>query len=313
MSSFFSSRNIDKVMEANSLDSLCDALLSCMDVLESRFTNRISFIERLQRALKEHAAFLKYAAPAVKILERPAPYVTILRDLDACLTYTAFKINACCNVIDLKDQLSELTDFFGCRISRPGTGVLSPSEANDILDMVQRKFRFADAVLQDKELDIYLINQSHLCYDSFLMTFKNLQTGRLADRWMIFSLSPCIPLPLCDPSYVFFHELGHVLYNTITERTGRTPHMFKELALAAGLSPAPGESALQLDENRLQEIFADLFSAAAMQGTKYWERNPYRIVLCDALLELLEVYFSATTSAFRWGTAVPGMEPVYLQ
>jgi hypothetical protein len=78
--------------------------------------------------------------------------------------------------------------------------------------------------------------------------------------------------------------MGHVLYNAVTSSGDGVPAMFGEIAFLLGL-PLNG------DVNCPEELFADLFSASSLKGTKYSSFNPFGNIINDGIYELLELYF----------------------
>jgi len=279
---------IGDVVSAASAKQMCEALDKCRDILRSRFANREGFMEQLQSSVKKQAAYYKYGAPAVKVLEQPAPNVFIYEDRMSYLVYSSFIINSCRGIRELDEQIAGIIDFFGNRITEPRTDMLSTCEINELLDIVQEKYGLIDTVTDGKELEIYAMNRSHVCYDSLLLTFKNTRTGTLLNKWMVFSLSPCFDIPACNKYFVFLHEIGHILYNEITCGGNTVPEMFREIAESLGLPFAD-------DDNRLSELFADIFSASSLNKTRYCAYNPFNTALNGKMLELFELYFRMLT------------------
>lgn len=277
-------RAIDKAVGATSANTLCDALRQCKGVLESRFVNKAAFMEKLQGAMKGRAIYYKYFIPPAVMQEQALPNTFIYEDNLSYLIYSSFIINSCTGVEELKGQISGIIDFFENKMTHPRTDLLKQYEIIDMLTIVQKKYSLLDAVTQDRELEIFILNRSHLCYDSFLLTFKNNRTGRWVNKWMVFSLSPCMDIPACNKYFVFLHELGHILFNAITNAGEEIPPFFRELTTILGL-PYWG------DKDKLSELFADVFAACTMNETRYSEYNPFKKVLPDKITGLFEVYF----------------------
>lgn len=280
---------IDKAVNAESPDKFCEALEQCRNALSSVFVNKTAFMERLKEALEVKTGYLKYCENETGVFKRLMPDVYIYEDMGPYLAYSSFKISLCSNIMELKEQIDEIVDFFENKISEPKTDRLTLDEITDILDLVQRKYGLISTVTYDRELEIYLFNKSHICYDSFLLTYKNIHTGALLNKWMLFSFAPCMNFFVCNKYFVFLHELGHILYNAYKNTAEKTPMLFDEMTMVLGLPFLD-------DENRRSELFADLFSVSAMNNTRYLEYNPYKNVLSSKVRELLELYFSMLVS-----------------
>ena len=275
---------IDRVVRAASSGELCQGLKECLAVLNSWSLKKGLFAEQLKKAIGEQARRYKYGAPAVRVLGQPVPNLYIYQDLEASFVYSAFKINACTTVEEVMDQIDDIVDLFENRMSRPRTGRLNAFEAVELLEAAQEKYNFLNSITGSKELEIYLLNKSHFCYNSFLLTYRNTRTGKQTGKRMLFSLSPVSELLVCNKYFVFLHELGHVLYNDIEDRGARGPFLFYELAKLMGFSSL-------MDEDGIQELFADVFSAATLHGTRYSEFNPYKGLLTGEIMGLLALYF----------------------
>lgn len=275
----------NNVVNATSARRLCNALRECQNVLESRFVNKAAFMEQLQRAMREQATFYKNNIPAIKIMERTLSNVFIYEDKLSYLIYSSFKINSCTKIEELRGEISNIIDFFENYMTSPKTEVLSQSEIIDMLNIVHSKYNLFDAETFDKELEIYVLNKSHICYDSLIITFKNTYTGTMLNKYIVFSLSPCVDILACNKYFVFLHEIGHIFYNSITKGSNRVPESFKQLAVLLGLPFLD-------NENRLSELFADIFSACTINNSKYSYYNPFKTVLSDEILEVFELYFN---------------------
>ena len=279
-----------KVADAKSMAEFCSALVKCRDMLDSRFANRESFMECLKSRLSEKAGCLDGNSALRALPERFNSVVRLYKDAAACLMYFAFKVGYCASVPELSGQLDDLISLLRYRTTEPKTDVLDEAEISLLLELLQDKFNFLDAVTYEKRIEIYLINRSHLCFDSWLMTFKNTYTGKWVNKWMVMSFSPCLDTPLCGKYFVFLHEMGHILYNEITDGGAAVPELFRELPASV-----PGMPALA-DEDKLPELFSDLFAAAAMNGSRYAAHNPYSAIFPEELIRLFEEYFTILVS-----------------
>lgn len=277
-------RIIGSVVRATSAGNMCEALEDCRDILDSRFANKTAFMEKLQKETKKQEKVYRYGIPSVKIMEKSFSNIFIYEDPIAYFMYSSFKINACTSYMELKAEISDIISLFENQLSNPRTGNLGIDEMMKLLEIVEHKYCLVDIATLDKKLEIYALNKSHRIYDSFLMTFKNMRTGKVLNRWALFSLSPCMDLFLCNKYHVFLHEIGHVVYNEMIDRIKKIPDFFKELAAIAGLLASD-------DEDRLQELFADLFSAASLHNTFYSAFNPFRQVLPAEVFDMFEAYF----------------------
>lgn len=275
---------IDNVISATSAEKLCVALSQCQGVLKTRFTNKTAFMERLQDMISQQVLKYKQEVPQVKVIDQLIHNIFIYEDKVSYLMYSSFKLNLCTDLEELNLQITDIIDFFGNMMAKSRTDILNFDEIINIFNIVQRKFRLLDVIIRDKEFEIYLLNRSHICYDSFLLTFKNKYTGLIYKRWMLFSLSPCIDHLACNKYFVFLHELGHCLFNTIIPQERRTLELFKDIARIAGLP-------VSNDVNSLSELFADIFAAVSLKDTGYSCYNPYKEVLPDSVMELFELYF----------------------
>lgn len=302
---FFYNKVIDNVVNAASAEELCSSLTKCQDLLKSRFINKDTFMERLQRSLGERSQYYRQCVPAIEICGRPVPNVFVYEDRVSYVVYASFKINSCTCVEELSREISDVVDFFGNKMSGPKTGLLSIHEIVDMLNIAHEKYKLFDVPAKDKELEIFALKKSHVCYDSLTITFKNKKTGLLVNKWMVFSLSPCLDILPCNKYFVFMHEIGHVLYNTLTNGSCRAPAFFRELAMIMGLP-------VFADENKLPEFFADVFSAATLNNTRYSVYSPFKEVLTKEILELLDLYFKMLTSQAGIGDLGFGEEKAVL-
>jgi hypothetical protein len=285
-------KTINHVTGATSSKKLCRALKQCMNILKSGYSDKVVFLEELKCAMKQKAAFCRLGVPAFAVAGEYLPNVSIYVDNVAYLTYTAFKIGLCSCIKELEVQISDIMDFFENDLSSPNSDVLMISEVIDMLDIVQKKYRLISAVTYDKDLEVYLMNKSHTCYDSFLLTYKNTYTGIWLNKWMLFALAPYRNILECNKYIVFLHELGHILYNAATVGSGM-PEMFGEIAFLLGMPQI---------ENKIkpEELFADIFSACAIHNTKYSDYNPFKKILSDEYIELLEIYFRMLANRVDW-------------
>jgi len=170
MNSYFY-KAIDKVVSATSSKELCNALRQCQDVLASGFISRANFMEQLQWSISKQAAYYKYNASEVNILEKPWSNVFIHKDKIAYLVYSSFLINLCTDFEEMDEQISGIIDFFENKMSRPKSDILNTSEIIDMLNIVQEKYGLVDVITNGKDLEIFVVNKSHVCYDSFLLSF----------------------------------------------------------------------------------------------------------------------------------------------
>jgi len=83
--------------------------------------------------------------------------------------------------------------------------------------------------------------------------------------------------------YIFIHELGHALQCKITENDFKVPQSFKSKVVKYIFPEAPDEV--------LPEIFADCFSIALMNGTKYEDKNLFIKSFGNVRVEMIETYF----------------------
>jgi hypothetical protein len=275
---------IDNVINATSAEMLCGALRQCQGVLKTRFTNKTAFMERLQDKISRQVLLYKQDIPPVNVLAQPIHNIFIYEDRVSYLTYSSFKLNSCTTLEELNSQITDIIDFFGNKMTKSRTDLLNIDEIIGIFNIVETKFNLLEVILKDKEFEIYLLDRSHICYDSFLLTFKNKFTGLIYKRWMLFSLSPCMDILACNKYFVFLHEIGHCLYNTIMQENRRALDYFKDIAMIAGLP-------VFNDEGRFSELYADIFAAASLKDTDYSYYNPFKDVLSESVLELFELYF----------------------
>lgn len=279
-----STRAIQGVTGASTIDGLCSALKRCLSVLDSRHCAGSGFAEALKNALREKSLDCRRKSNAYIAAGRFGTNVHIYCEVSACLIFAGFKISLCKDDKELREQIEYIIDFFGCSMTKPKTGALTPGEAWELLGIVQDKYGLISAVTGQRELEIYLIERSHVSYDSFLLTYKNSHTGIWLNKWLLFSLSPCLDILDCNKYHVFMHELGHVLYNAVTGGGNGMPAFFGEIAFLLGFP-------LNDDIICPDELFADLFSASALKGTKYSPFNPFGSVMDPGIYELLELYF----------------------
>lgn len=280
---------IDNVINSTSSEKLCDSLKQCQGVLKTRFTNKTSFMERLQKEIREQVLSYKYNVPVVKVLEQPMSNIFVYEDKVSYLVFSSFKINLCSSIEELNSQIADIIDFFENKMTKSRTDILNIDEIIGMFNIVQRKYNLMDIISCDKEFEIFLMNRSHICYDSFLLTFRNINNGLLLKRWMLFSLSPCVDILASNKYFVFLHEIGHCFYNVITLEDGNALKLFDEIAVTVGL-PAFNE------EGKSSELFADIFAATALSNTNYAYYNPFKNVFPEKGLELFELYFKILVS-----------------
>ena len=273
-----------KVADAKNMADFCLALLKSRDILSSRFMNRDLFMECLKSRLSEKAGRMDGNSVLRALPDRFNGVVHLYKDVDACLIYLAFKIGYCTSALELSGQLDELISLLMFKTTKPKTNILDESEISFLLELLQNKFDFLDAITYEKRLEIYLINRSHLYYDSWLMTCKNTYTDKWINKWMVMSFSPCHDTPLCDKYFVFLHEMGHILYHEITDGGAAVPELFRELA--EGIS---GNS-ISYNEGMMSELFSNLFAAASLNGSRYAANNPYTAIY-PGLMGIFEEYF----------------------
>ncbi len=276
-------RAIAGIAGASTIEGLCSAIKGCLDLLDSGPVDGGCFLSDLKTALKEKLTDCRKKSDSFPDLRRFGSNVHMFCELSACLVFAGFRICLCRNEKELKEQLRFIADFFENMPER-GTGALSPGEAAALLGVVQEKYGLLSAVTCDRELEIYLINRSHFCYDSFLLTYRNTHTGIWLNKWLLFSLSPRLDMLECNKYHVFLHEMGHVLYNSVTGGGDKIPELFGEIAFLLGLP-------LYEEINYPEELFADLFSAVSLRGTEYSSFNPFEKVLDKDICKLLELYF----------------------
>lgn len=280
-----SNRAIKGVTEASTIDGLCTALKSCLVILDSKRGAGADFADSLKTAIRNRSGDCRRKSNTNTTAGRFSTNVHIYCNLSACLIFAGFRICICKDAEEIREQVEFIIDFFDKCMSKPKSGMLTSGEVDELLDIVQKKYELVSAVTYDRDLEIYLINKSHIRYDSFLLTYKNTNTGVWLNKWMLFSLSPCMDILECNKYHVFLHEIGHILYNAVTGSMDAIPAMFGEIAFLLGLP-------LNDDTNRPEELFANLFSAASLKETKYSSFNPLGNMLNDSIYELLELYFS---------------------
>lgn len=295
---------IEGVTKASTIDGMCKSLKGCLDILKSGNLAAADFSDALKTAIRNKSLDCRRKSNAYISAGRFSTNVHIFCEVSACLIFAGFRISLCKDEDGLREQLEFLIGFFSCSMTKPKTGVLTTGEAGELLGIVQDKYGLVSAVTCERELEIYLIDRSHIRYDSFLLTYKNSHTGIWLNKWLLFSLSPCMDILECNKYHVFMHELGHVLYNAVTEGRGVLPEYFGEITFLLGLS-------LKNDLNCPEELFADLFSASALKGTRYSSFNPFGNIIEDGLYELLELYFRMLAqNAERDYYGTPGMNNI---
>ena len=280
----YHNKTIENVINATSSEMLCCALSQCQDVLKNRFTNKIAFMERLQDKVNRQILLYEQDIPTIHVLNQPIHNISIYEDKKSYLKYSSFKLNMCTDLGELNLQINDIIDFFYNKFTSSRTDILNIEEITGIFEIVQKKFNLLDIVMQDKEFEIYLMNRSHICFDSFLLSYKNKHTGSIHKKWMLFSLSPCFDNLACNKYFVFLHELGHCLYNTVIHEYRKELCYFENITVIAGMS-------VFNDETRLSELFADIFAAVSLRDTCYSDYNPFKNVISESILELFELYF----------------------
>lgn len=273
-------------------------------LLKTGRLDKAILLNDLNKSLTDRAVSCRAAARPMRISGLSGPGVYLYSDMAAYFVFLSYNISLCPDESELENHITYIADFLGKCMSRPRGGMLEPSEVESLLNIVQYKFGFINAVTFSRDLDIYLINRSHMYYDSFLLTYKRLLsrpgysgTSVYRDKWMLFCLSPCLDILACNKYYVFLHEIGHILYNALTRDGEEEPELFGEIAFLLGF-PIFGaghtDNASHPFEinDKQDELFADLFAAASLYKTCYWHFNPFKDVLSEALCDLLESYFS---------------------
>lgn len=275
---------IKGISAASTIDGFCAYLRRCLSVLDANSPEAADFANSLKTLFQGMAADCRknsviYTAPdEIPVVAR------IYCDLSACMTFTGFRIHLCKDEREIRNQVEFLLDFFNNCMTKAQSSSLTSNEVCEMLGLVQQKYRLLSAVAYERELEIYLINRAHFCYDSFLLTYKNTHNGTWLDKWLLFSLSPRSEMLECNKYFVFVHETGHMLYNAVTGGGEVLPELFGEIAFLLGLS-------LKEDVNCPEELFADLFSAVTLNGTAYSHFNPYGKSFSKEIYELLELYF----------------------
>jgi len=94
---------------------------------------------------------------------------------------------------------------------------------------------------------------------------------------------------IVDASYIFMHELGHLLLPKLTQLTGELPSDFWKL-IKFGLN---NENYEEIPKEHLLEIFADGFAVACANGTIYEDKNPFigRHIFGKQNIEYITNYF----------------------
>lgn len=283
-------RALDALEKASTVEALCIALERCRTYLNNGMGSGAGFENALKEVFKNKSEECRRRSKAYAPAGVYASNVHLYSDLSACLIFAGFRICRCRDGEELSEQLEFLADFFGNHMTRPLGGILTRSEAGALLALVQEKYGMLSAVTCDRELEIYLINRSHIHFDSFLITYKSVPTGKSVSasaglyKWLLFSLSPRFDLPECNKYHVFLHEMGHVLYNAVTSGTDTLPGLFEEIAFILGLD-------LKEDIKHAEELFADLFSAATLNGSGFSAYNPFGKIIRRDIYALLELYF----------------------
>jgi hypothetical protein len=275
---------ISKVLSAHSAKTLCSALRQCSKALRPGRPDSAAFMQQLQRAVAERTAYYGDYSVWAGISGQPARNIHIYEGDEAYLAFSSSRLKPCSCAEELKCMADSIADFFEKETTRPQAPVLSSGEAVEMLNIIQEKYGFMEVIDDDMELDIYIINRSHICYDSLLLTLKDTAAGTLLNRLMVLSLAPTMDIMACNRYFVFLHEMGHVFYKSVTSGNGKVPFMFRELAVFLGLP-------FMDDENKLEELFADVFSACAVNNTEYSRYNPFKQVLSGDVMNLLELYF----------------------
>lgn len=275
---------LDALAKASTIDALCFALARCRTCLERGTGSGDGFEEALKAVFENKTEECRRRSKAYGPAGVYASNVHVYSDLAACLIFAGFRLCRCRDGKELSEQVGFLTDFFGSYMTPPLSGILTRNEAGALLALVEEKYRMLSAVTCDRELEVYLINRSHIRFDSFLMTYRSVKTGIGPYKWLLFSLAPRLALPECNKYHVFLHELGHVLYNAVVSGPDTVPELFEDIAFILGV-PLSG------DITYAEELFADLFSATTLNGTGYSAHNPFAGVLRQEVYELLELYF----------------------
>lgn len=210
------------------------------------------------------------------------PDIIIYDENDSALIYTAKMLVCVTNVFEAIERMKSLIDFFDVQLTAPKFKGLDKKEIIDLLHLVQEKFHFIEILTCKQQLEIFIFNNSHSKFNSIseiMVSSKDISTYSRRNL-----LSFCPRAKDANPYQVFFHELGHMLQVTLTHNQANIPSSFIDINM-------PLNVRIKKDSPEAPEVFADIFSLAAMVNTKVGKENTFVTTFPQGVTSYLEFYF----------------------
>lgn len=182
------------------------------------------------------------------------------------ILYTSLLLRNIKLISDYKNRLLTLIDYFN-ELLEPKTTVLTESQIQDVIELLNKKYDFINVVTQRGPIDIFIFNNSHNRYNSMCEIIYPLDNeSRYTHRFIHVFASKSEKF---NPLGVFFHEIGHILQIEICQSSKLIPYSFIEMNKVI-------KTVIENDGVDAPEVFADIFSVAAMNNMPY--ENDYYFI-----------------------------------
>ena len=185
------------------------------------------------------------------------------------------------NVKNFNNRINDLLSFFDSIIEKHSTKKITQKEIKSIFKVINQKFPDFQKILNNIIIDILIFNNTDKDINSGALPAKNFKKFKIICFCMKKDedyLSGTV-----NPSYVFLHELGHILCWLMTNEERKVPENFLKKIEKYMIPIDPSNQ-------DLLEVFADSFAMAIMHNTELNRYNPFHS-LPKELFTDLEEYF----------------------
>lgn len=185
------------------------------------------------------------------------------------------------NIKNFNNRINDLLSFFEPITEKHSTKKITRKEIKIIFKVINQKFPDFQKILNNITINILIFNNTNKDINSGALPSKNFKKFKIICFCMKKDedyLSGAV-----NPSYVFLHELGHILCWLMTKEERKVPKTFLE-KIGKHMEP------IDPSNPDLLEVFADSFAMAVMNNTELNIYNPFHS-LPKELFTDLETYF----------------------
>jgi len=159
------------------------------------------------------------------------------------------------------EQLKNIAMFINDKFTESKNVQISESSVSEIMEYLNLKFSFYDAVLKSNPIEIVMLNNTHVDFNNECFAYGT--DGEVDCKLFVYHLKENSSY---SPEYVFLHELGHVVHIKLTGKAKSVPNSFFDCIA----SEFP-----DMTLHTAPEIFADCFAMAVMHESPFSKYDPF--------------------------------------